>query len=166
MSSVRLAALAALVGCAALATTAAHAQVFRIVGPDGRVTFSDKPPSDGKATAAPTVTMSGGGSSVASLPVEVRTAATRFPVTLYTGPDCQPCLLARSFLTNRGVPYTEKTISTADDAQALQRLSGDSDLRRSLGRRGRERAVEHYDASRQLPRLLDSLTALAESSRR
>jgi glutaredoxin len=128
MSSVRLAALAALVGCASLVGAAANAQVFRIVGPDGRVTFSDRPPPDGKATAAPTVAISGGGSPMASLPAELRTAANRFPVTLYTGPDCQPCLLARSFLATRGVPYTEKTVSTAEDGQALQRLSGDSRL--------------------------------------
>ena len=50
--------------------------------------------------------------------------------------------------------------------EALRRLSGDPDLRRSLGRRGRERALEHYDASRQLPQLLDLLTSVAESSTR
>ena len=50
--------------------------------------------------------------------------------------------------------------------EALERLSRERELRRALGRRGRERALEHYDASRQLPRLLDLLTALAESSSR
>jgi glutaredoxin len=128
MSSVRLAALAALVGCAALLGAAANAQVFRIVGPDGRVTFSDRPPADGKASAARTVATSGGGSSTASLPAELRTAATRFPVTLYTGVDCQPCLSARSFLATRGVPYTEKTVTSAEDIQALQRLAGEARL--------------------------------------
>jgi glutaredoxin len=127
MSSVRLAALAALVGCAALAGTA-NAQVFRIVGPDGRVTYSDKPPADRKATAAPTVPMSSGGSPTASLPSELRTAASRFPVTLYTGADCQPCMLARSFLSARGIPYTEKTVTTQDDIKALQRLTGEARL--------------------------------------
>lgn len=126
MSSVRLAALAAIVGWAALAAGAAHAQVFRIVGPDGRVTFSDRPPAEGKATAAPTVPVSSGGSPIASLPAELRMAAQRFPVTLYTGPECQPCLLARSFLASRGVPYTEKTVTSNEDINALQKLSGDT----------------------------------------
>ena len=125
MSSVRLAALAALVGCVTLTAGVASAQVFRIVGPDGKVTFTDRPPPDAKATPAPTVTMSGGGSSTASLPPELRTAAGRFPVTLYTGSDCTPCIAARSFLLSRGVPFSERTVTTQDDLQALQRLAGE-----------------------------------------
>lgn len=130
MSSLRLAALAAFVGLVSLWGTAATAQVFRIVGPDGRVTFSDRPPPDGKATAAPTVTIGGGGggSSTASLPSELRAAANRFPVTLYTGVDCQPCLSARGFLASRGIPYTEKTVTSPEDIQALQRLAGEARL--------------------------------------
>ena len=96
MSSVRLAALAAL-ACAALGAGVAHAQVYRIVGPDGRVTFSDRPPEDGRGTPAQTLAIPGasGGTPVASLPMEVRDAANRYPVTLYTGNDCSPCTTAR-----------------------------------------------------------------------
>lgn len=128
MVSVRLAACAALVGFASLWGGASLAQVYRIVGPDGKVTFSDRPPADGKAAPAKTVPIAGGGgggSSMASLPAELRTAATRFPVTLYTTADCAPCLTARNFLASRGVPYTEKTVVTQDDAKALQSLSGE-----------------------------------------
>jgi glutaredoxin len=128
MSSVRLAALAALVGCAALFGAAADAQVFRIVGPDGKVTFTDRPPPDAKATPAPVVTLGGGGSSTATLPAELRTAASRFPVTLYSGADCAPCITARAFLLSRGVPFTERTVTTQDDVQALQRLAGEARL--------------------------------------
>ena len=128
MSSVRLAALAALVGCATLFSAEVAAQVFRIVGPDGKVTFTDRPPPDARATPAPVVTMGGGGSPTASLPAEVRTAANRFPVTLYTGTDCGPCITARSFLLSRGVPFTERTVTSQDDIQALQRLAGEARL--------------------------------------
>lgn len=129
MSSVRLVALAALVGCAALWGTASQAQVFRIVGPDGKVTFTDRPPADGKASAAPTVSMSGGGGSGgASLPAEVRSAAGRYPVTLYTSADCSPCTAARNLLVSRGVPFTEKTVASNDDIAALQRLAGEARL--------------------------------------
>jgi glutaredoxin len=127
MVSVRLA-LVTLVGCASLWSVAASAQVFRIVGPDGRVTFTDRPPPDAKATPAPTVQLGGGGSSTASLPAELRTAAGRFPVTLYTGVDCQPCMSARAFLASRGIPYTEKTVTSPDDIQALQRMMGEARL--------------------------------------
>jgi glutaredoxin len=130
MSSFRLAALAAFVACAAGWGALAHAQVYRIVGPDGRVTFSDRPPADGRAAPAAAVAIpgGGGGSSTATLPTEVRAAATRFPVTLYTGADCGPCLSARNMLLSRGVPFTERTITTREDIAALQRLSGATSL--------------------------------------
>lgn len=130
MSSVRLAALAALVGCASLWSAVGHAQVFRVVGPDGRVTFTDRPPVDTKASPAPTVSMAGssGGSSSASLPATVRNAMSRFPVTLYSSTDCTPCVTARTYLTSRGIPFTERTIATNDDVAALQRLAGETGL--------------------------------------
>jgi glutaredoxin len=130
MSNVRVAALAAFVACASLGSVPANAQVYRIVGPDGKVTFSDRAPSD-KATptqAAPVTSGSGSGSSTASLPAEVRQAAGRFPVTIYNGADCAPCLTARSFLLRRGVPFTEKAIVTEEDVQALQRISGGTSM--------------------------------------
>jgi glutaredoxin len=123
MSRVRLAALAVL----ALWAGVAGAQVYRIIGPDGRVTFSDRPPPDAKGTPAQSLPMpatSGGSAGGAVLPAEVRAAANRFPVVLYTGVDCNACALARDFLASRGVPYTERTVSTDDDARALGRLMG------------------------------------------
>ncbi|HZY18693.1 MAG TPA: glutaredoxin family protein [Ramlibacter sp.] len=122
----RVAAAALLAGLAC----GASAQVFRIVGPDGKVTFSDKPPAEtgGKATPAPTVPMPGGAAaaSTGGLPFEVRQAATKFPVTLYTGRDCGPCGTGRSFLSGRGIPFTEKTVTSNDDAEAFKRLTGAS----------------------------------------
>lgn len=130
MSSYRLAALAAFVACAAGWGAGAQAQVYRIVGPDGRVTFSDRPPADTRAAPAAALALpgGGGGSPTASLPADVRAAASRFPVTLYTGADCTPCLSARNLLLTRGVPFTERTITTAEDVAALQRLSGATSL--------------------------------------
>jgi glutaredoxin len=46
----------------------------------------------------------------------------RYPVTLYTGDNCEPCSAARNLLTRRGVPYTERTITTAQDIDALKRM--------------------------------------------
>jgi glutaredoxin len=101
-------------------------QIFRIVGADGRVTFSDKPPLDanGKPTAAPAVSLSGGGAQTASLPIELRNAVNRYPVTLYTAPGCVPCGSARAMLSGRGVPFTEKTVSSNEDIEALKRIAG------------------------------------------
>jgi glutaredoxin len=115
---------------ASLYSPLSHAQqVYRIVGPDGKVTFSDQPPpaaSNAKVNAA---TPGGGGAAAsAGLPFELRQVAAKYPVTLYTGENCGPCGAARSMLTSRGVPFSERTVTTNDDIQALQRLSGDATL--------------------------------------
>ncbi len=111
-----------------LACASAHAQtVYRIVGPDGKVTFSDRPPADAAAQPARTTGL-GPTAPNAALPLELRQPATRFPVTLYTGSDCTPCTSARNLLIARGIPFTERTVSTNEDIDALQRLSGSTNL--------------------------------------
>lgn len=118
-----------LLALAALAMTGAHGQtVYRIVGPDGRVTFSDKPPvSNDKVTATD---RSGRaldlGASV--LPFELRQVASRYPVTLYTASNCAPCGSGRALLGTRGIPFAERTVNTPEDAEALSRISGENSL--------------------------------------
>ena len=101
-------------------------QIFRIVGPDGRVTFSDKPPVEPtpKSGPAKTVAPPAGGSDTSALPFELRQAANRYPVTLYTSPGCDPCGPGRTMLLARGIPFAERTITTNEDIEALKRLSG------------------------------------------
>lgn len=119
-----------LAGTALLLAGLSQAQtIYRIVGPDGKVTFSDKPPISGSAKSAST----GGGSGNASgggsaLPFELRQVVSKFPVTLYTSNNCGPCGSGRSLLSSRGIPFSEKTVNTAEDAEALQRMSGDNSL--------------------------------------
>lgn len=103
-------------------------QVYRIVGPDGKVTFSDQPPPAATGKVSTANTSAGGGGASAGLPFELRQVATKYPVTLYTGENCMPCGAARNMLTNRGIPFSERTITSNDDIQALQRLSGDGSL--------------------------------------
>ena len=126
MTRIRLIASAATV--ALLALTAQAQQVYRIVGPDGKVTFSDRPP-----TGAAEVTQSSGGARASAtandaLPYQLRQTAARFPVTLYTGNDCAPCNSARNLLIQRGIPFVERTVTTNEDIDALKRLSGESSL--------------------------------------
>lgn len=103
--------------------------VYRIVGPDGKVTFSDQPPpANTSAQPVGSATRGSAASANAQLPFELRQIVNRFPVTLYAGPDCAPCNSGRSLLESRGIPFTEKTVTTANDAEALKRLSGDSSL--------------------------------------
>ena len=132
MSFARPKAVASLIGVAALTVLAAsvHAQqVYRIVGPDGKVTFSDKPPVETNVKLAPVVPLgAGGGSNGAGLPFELRQVASKYPVTLYTGNNCGPCGAGRAYLSSRGIPFTERTVTTAEDAEALKRLAGDNSI--------------------------------------
>lgn len=130
MSIIRNAAvLATTCATAALLSTAALAQqVYRIVGPDGKVTFSDRAPAANAEGTAVGAGPRSGGSSAEALPYALRQVATRFPVTLYTSTDCVPCNSARNLLINRGIPFTERTVSTNEDIDALKRMSGESSL--------------------------------------
>jgi glutaredoxin len=114
----------------AFSSQALAQQLYRIVGPDGRVTFSDQPPPP---SANAKVTTGRGGSfgesaGGAALPFELRAVVQRFPVTLYTGKDCAPCDAGRNMLRTRGIPFTERIVEVSADLEALKRLSGDTSL--------------------------------------
>ncbi|MDE2079940.1 MAG: glutaredoxin family protein [Burkholderiales bacterium] len=120
--------LAALLAVAALATPA-WAQ-YKVVKPDGSVTYTDRPPADASARVIQLGHGEDAGpqaaSAPAALPYALQQVARRYPVTLYTALDCPPCNQARQLLLQRGVPFSEKRIGSTDDAQALQRVVGAS----------------------------------------
>lgn len=63
-------------------------------------------------------------SNLSSLPYATQRAAQQFPVTLYTGKDCgNLCSDARSYLQKRGVPYTEKVVSTPEMVNELKKVA-------------------------------------------
>lgn len=98
---------------------------YKVVAPDGRVTYTDRPPADANLRVAP---LGRGAPADAAaqdpLPAALRQTAARFPVTLYGSADCPPCEAGRKLLLQRGVPFTEKLILGDDDAAALQRTLG------------------------------------------
>lgn len=103
--------------------------VYRIVGPDGRVTFSDQPPpTEAQARPAGAKGAASSATGGGQLPYELRQVTSRYPVTLYTSKECAPCNSGRNLLNARGIPYTEKTITTAQDAEALKRLNSDGSM--------------------------------------
>ena len=101
--------------------TAGAQQIYRSVGSDGRVTFSDQPGANAGAVV-PIVKGPAAGAG-AALPLALRQAAAKYPVTLYSGPDCAPCAAGRSMLSARGIPFAERTVTTNEDIQALKRLA-------------------------------------------
>lgn len=101
---------------------------YKVVGPDGSVTYTDRPPITSNAKITP---LNRRGQPVEApagaendLPFDLRQVATRYPVVLYAQPDCPPCDAARGFLQQRGVPYSERRVTTDDDAAALERAVG------------------------------------------
>ncbi len=118
-------------GCALvlLASSLSQAQtVYRVVGPDGKVTFSDKPPMSAANMTATSQGDRAVGAGGPPLPFVLRQVVSRFPVTLYTASNCAPCGAGRSLLASRGVPFAEMTVTTAEDSDALIRISGENSL--------------------------------------
>lgn len=104
----------------------AHAQLYKWVGQDGKVTYSDTPPpSSAKKVEEKTITAA---PVTSDLPFELAKAMKSQPVTLYTTSKCNACDSARSLLNARGIPYAEKTVNSNEDIVRLQQVGGDKQL--------------------------------------
>jgi glutaredoxin len=102
-----------LLACAA--AFSAQAQ-YKYIGPDGRVVYSDQPPPP-SAKGVKKENLPGQSSGASELPFAVQKAVQTYPVTLYTAPNCgAPCSEGKAYLNQRGVPFTEKTVKTPEDA--------------------------------------------------
>jgi len=120
-----------LIVLAGIGLAASASAQYKVVGPDGRVTYTDRPPvaepgkvtSLGRGGAAASAPAAAAGGD-ASLPFALRQVAARYPVTLYTGANCLPCDSARQMLQQRGVPYSERRVASEEDGAAFERLSG------------------------------------------
>ncbi|MGV3656173.1 MAG: glutaredoxin family protein, partial [Noviherbaspirillum sp.] len=112
-----------------LATCAnAQAELFKWVGPDGKVTYSDAPPPATAHTVKTTPVPATPATTGAGLPYELAEAVKANPVILYASPDCAPCDLGRALLAARGIPYAEKTVSSNEDIARLREAGGDDRL--------------------------------------
>jgi glutaredoxin len=108
-----------------LGSGAALAQ-YKVVAPDGSVTYTDRPPisTANKVTElrrSATLTID---NSNAVLPLGLRQIAARFPVVLYVATACPSCDQGKAFLTQRGVPFAEQVIKTEDEALDVERKLG------------------------------------------
>lgn len=123
-----LAATAMSTAVAALFVTMPAHALYKVVGPDGKITYTDQP---NVSTQNKVQTVSGNGSvanDAGALPYELRQAVSRYPVTVFVATDCSPCDAGKQLLRQRGIPYTEKVISTNEDGEALKRITGESRL--------------------------------------
>ena len=98
-------------------------QVYKSVDKNGRVTYSEVPPLPGSGDK-----LTGDSASSVALPYALQQVVSRYPVTLYTTADCGPCINARLKLTQRGVPFTERTVSSNEDITAYKKLNSDNNF--------------------------------------
>ncbi|MDE2613752.1 MAG: glutaredoxin family protein [Burkholderiales bacterium] len=120
-----LAAVSAFAALAGLTLVGPAAAQYKVVNPDGTVTYTDRPPPPSSNAR---VTQLGRGSAAAApdaaLPTALRQALQRYPVTLYAATECSACDAARQYLQQRGVPYSERRVASDDDIAALERIAG------------------------------------------
>lgn len=96
---------------------------------DGRVSYGDNPPREARNIQRIDMRSDDGGNELLrGLPYELRRVAERHPVVLYTTTSCAPCESGRELLRARGVPYVERTVTSNDDIEALQRIAGTNRL--------------------------------------
>jgi glutaredoxin len=101
-----------------------HAQqVYKSVDKNGRVTYSEVPPLPGSGDK-----LTGDSASSVALPYALQQVVNRYPVTLYTTADCGPCISAKLMLTQRGVPFTERTVSSNEDITAYKKLNSENNF--------------------------------------
>jgi glutaredoxin len=112
-----------------LAAGAASAQVYRWVDANGVKHYSDQPPPPSTpASIKVEVKSYSSGSSISDLPAELAEVVRNRPVTLYTTGQCEGCNQARAMLLARGVPFSEKTVTTAEDQAVLKKAGSNGQL--------------------------------------
>lgn len=112
-------------GACLLSLSAPAWSAYKVVGPDGRVTYTDRPPT---SQAAQPVRKGSADAPGATLPYELQQLVQRHPVTLFTSKECAPCEIGRQLLRSRGVPYSEKTVDTPEDIRAFREREGSDQL--------------------------------------
>lgn len=109
---------------------AAQAGPYKVTGPDGRVTYTDRPANDARSVrplgAASAVSPADSG-WLDGLPFALRQVALRFPVTFYSAAGCAPCDMGRQLLQQRGVPFKEFKVEPGAGNE-LRRREGTDNL--------------------------------------
>lgn len=122
--------LACLATGGALLSGSAAAQMYSWKDAKGVTHFSDQPPPPAARVAARVLAepSASPASEQVALPYGLAQAARRAPVVLYTAVHCGACDQGRQLLQQRGVPYTEKTVTSNDDQQQLKAAGSDARL--------------------------------------
>ncbi|MGO4378306.1 glutaredoxin family protein [Pseudoduganella sp. RAF53_2] len=107
------------------AAAAAQAQMYKWKDDKGVTHYTDTPPP-ASAKKAEVKSFNTGGNP--DLPPELADAVRARPVVLYTTANCAGCEQGRALLNNRGIPFRERTVTSADDQAALKAAGSDGQL--------------------------------------
>ncbi|MBT9612328.1 MAG: DUF4124 domain-containing protein [Burkholderiales bacterium] len=100
--------MVSLLGFTFLLGATAQAEMYRWVDKDGKVHYTDQPPPPNEAKKVEEKKFGGNLIQGGSLPYATQQAAKNFPITLYTGDCGEACTQAKTYLTKRGIPYSER----------------------------------------------------------
>lgn len=93
--------------CAILLLPVAHGvRLYKWVDEEGNVTYHDRPPPTDARYRVERKDFKVGGKAAA----QSGQVAQKFPVVLYTTPQCTSCAMARAYLDKRKVPFTDKNV--------------------------------------------------------
>lgn len=123
--------LSILVLLLAFALPLAHAQtMYKIVTPDGRVVYTDHPPTQGKvlktltADSAPTSALPTSAAEQLGKLQALRSGAPTSGVVLYSAAWCGYCAKAKAWLASKGIAYREIDIDTPDGLASYAQAGG------------------------------------------
>ena len=108
----------------AIVATPAVAELYKWIGADGKINYSDTPPP-ANAKKVEKKRLNDRVSEGDGVDFATRNAAKKYPVVLFATDCGDPCNQARALLAKRGVPHSEKNPEkNLADGQELKKLTG------------------------------------------
>lgn len=112
-------------GLALLWGTAPAQALYKTVGPDGRVTYTDHPPSGAKSkplsSGTPAISLAPG-AAPGAVPRNARPGLGA--ITLYSAVWCGYCRQAKAYLGSHGIIYREVDVESPSGAADFARVGG------------------------------------------
>lgn len=117
-----------LIATLALTPSSAQAKMYKVVGPDGKVTYTDRPPASQSKSKVKSLDRREA-NRIKQLPTALRKPASKHPVVLYTTTgNCNGCAAARDFLRQRGIPHSTWLVETPQDTEAFTKQTNSDSL--------------------------------------
>jgi glutaredoxin len=122
----------AILFCCALAIPCAQAQtLYKSVGADGRVTYGDQPPAEGKVVKTMTPVLAPSSALPPSAAEQLRRLQALRPaapqadgVVLYSAQWCGYCRKAKAYLAEKGIVYREIDIDNPEGLASYAQAGG------------------------------------------